>query len=204
MNPLLNRQFPINKMNKEKPYYETIPTSMCDFQSFYKKIAHQLPDNCRVVEIGVGDGYSALLLAHELKSLNKNFRLVMIDSCDYGHTDQANTIMRNIILSNLGQYIDFLQIGSLDGSCKFPDNYFDFGFVDASHRYEPTKADVRLWYNKIKDEGILAGHDYFSFENPEVKLAVDEIIPPESLRAENTSKGLGIWWTVKQPTLKMN
>ena len=49
-----------------------------------------------------------------------------------------------------------------------------FVFIDASHLYEQTKADIRLWYRKVKDEGILAGHD---LNQEPVGRAVREVIP---------------------------
>jgi predicted O-methyltransferase YrrM len=181
---------------------------MCDFEAFYRRIAKELPNNCRIAEVGVADGYSALMLAYFLYEEGKNFHLTMIDSCDYGHGDQANEIMKNIIKSELGWYIDFMQVGSLDASCKFNDNSLDFVFIDASHKYEETKADIRLWYRKVKDEGILAGHDYSSPENPGVGMAVNEVIPAtvlkvnetkpsQVLRLEATSNNLGVWWVRK-------
>ncbi len=184
-------------------YYKQIPTSMTDFEGFYRRMAEQLPDGCTIAEVGVADGRSALMLADMLHELGKNFKLTMIDSCDYGHALQSRDIWMNIIKSGF-DCIDFLALGSLDCSCKFADNYFDFVFVDASHKYEPTKADIRLWYHKIKVGGVLAGHDYLCKENPEVRVAVDEVIPIQALRTETTDKGHGLWWTVKSEYIKMN
>jgi len=179
-----------------QPYYQQIPTTMCDFHDFYKRIAKELPDNCRIAEVGVADGYSALMLAYELNLLGKKFEMKMIDSCDYGHWHQANEVMRNIIRSELGGSIDFIQVGSLDASCYFPDNYFHFVFIDASHKYEPTKADIRLWTRKVMDGHILAGHDYHHLE--EVRNAVDEVVSPSILKVEKTTKDYGVWWFLKE------
>ncbi len=188
---------------------------MCDFETFYGRIAIELPDNCNIVEVGVADGYSALMLAYKLTMLGKKFRLTMIDNCDYGRGDQANTIMKNIINSGLGESINFIQAGSLDTSCKFNDGSLDFVFIDASHKYEETKADIRLWYRKVVDGGILAGHDYSSPENEGVGRAVNEVIPDKVLkinesiphlvlRLEPTDKGLGVWWVRKDWQVKIN
>lgn len=168
---------------------------MCDFHDFYRRIAKELPDNCRVAEVGVADGYSALMLAYELHQLGKKFQMKMIDSCDYGRGDQANEVMRNIIRSGLGESIDFVQLGSLDASAKWPDGYFHFVFIDASHLYEPTKADIRLWYRKIMDGYILAGHDY---NQEEVRNAAEEVVPKSILQIEKTSKDYGVWWFKKE------
>lgn len=172
-----------------------------DFEDFYTMVANELPDNCNIAEIGVADGRSALFLAYRLRSIGKSFNLYMIDNCDYGKEEQRHTITGNIILSGI-RNIRFLEMSSLDASCKFPDGLFDFVFIDASHLYEETKADVRLWSHKVKDGGILSGHDYYCCEG--VKAAVDEIIPSEILHLEQTSKGYGVWWIVKTHKLRLN
>ncbi len=189
-------------MNVTRHYYKNIPTSMTDFEVFYNNVASELPDNCVVVEVGVADGRSALYLADRLNEMGKKFKMYMIDNLDYGHMDQANTILTNIHKSGF-TCIDFYHTGSLDSSCKFNDNSLDFVFIDASHKYQETKADILLWSRKVKDGCILAGHDYTSPENPEVKQAVDEIIPSEILNVENTEQGNGVWWFRKENNLKL-
>ncbi len=175
---------------------------MTDFEGFYRRVADQLPNNSKVAEVGVADGRSALMLADMLHELGKDFTMVMIDNCDYGSKNQVHDIWNHI--RNAGfKNVDFWDMGSLDASCRFKDSFFDFVFIDASHRYELTKADIRLWYHKIKEGGILAGHDYLCDENPDVRIAVDEVIPIEALRTETTDRGHGLWWTVKSEIIKM-
>lgn len=202
---------------------------MCDFEDFYYQMAEELPDGCVIAEVGVADGYSALYLAEQLRSRGKDFTLYMIDSLDYGGKDQLNTIIHHVMASGL-RGISIMPFSSLDASCKFPDNHFDMVFIDASHKYEETKADIRLWYHKVKELGILAGHDYYM---PEVRKAVDEVIPvtytrppipngehppyekaevyfqelfkPEQcLHINETAKNLGVWEVRKKFYLKMS
>ena len=45
-------------------------------------------------------------------------------------------------------------------SKSFPDEYFDFIYLDADHTYEGIKRDLNCWYPKVKNGGILSGHDY--------------------------------------------
>lgn len=42
----------------------------------------------------------------------------------------------------------------------FPDNYFDFVYVDGDHSYKGSKSDLRNYYAKVKRGGVIAGHDY--------------------------------------------
>ena len=189
---------------------------MFDFAAFYDRIAKELPNDCKVLECGVANGDSALFLAQKLHDYGKNFKLYMVDSMDYGKYIQICTIYENIIKSGLGANIEVVPFESLEAAEKFNDGYFDFVYIDSSHEYHSTKKEISAWYKKVKDEGILAGHDYNA---PEVKQAVDETIPtyfirtdiadrtfePEKvLHTENTNNGWGLWWLRKQWYLSLN
>ena len=58
----------------------------------------------------------------------------------------------------------------------FPDGYFDCVFIDTSHRYEHTKAEIAAWESKIRSGGILSGRDYHAKReiHKGVTIAVDE------------------------------
>jgi predicted O-methyltransferase YrrM len=66
-----------------------------------------------------------------------------------------------------------LKMLTTDAVKQFPDKYFDFIFIDASHDYESCKRDIQDWFPKIKEGGYITGHDYHP--NFGVKQAVDEI-----------------------------
>lgn len=55
---------------------------------------------------------------------------------------------------------------------EFPDKYFDFVYIDADHSYQSVKNDILAWSSKVKDGGILAGHDYIMNS---VKQALEEV-----------------------------
>lgn len=177
--------------------YKDIPGEMCDFRQYYRSIAEKLPDSCRVIEVGVADGHSAIYLAEILADMGKPFHLYMIDSLAYGGTEQANTIIKNIIRSGLGDSITFLQMSSLDASCKYPDNWAHFVFLDSSHSFEQTKAEARLWYRKVMFGQTLAGHDYNIEGGIEVYNAVNEVFTGIEFRNHITEKELGVWSTRK-------
>ena len=43
---------------------------------------------------------------------------------------------------------------------EFDNEYFDYVYIDSDHSYECVKKDINQWYPKIKEGGIIAGHDY--------------------------------------------
>lgn len=57
----------------------------------------------------------------------------------------------------------------------FENNYFDWIYIDANHDYDFVKFDIYNWSNKIKNDGLICGHDYCWKSNGVVK-AVDEFI----------------------------
>lgn len=190
---------------------------MFDFASFYDRIASQLPNDCVVCEVGVANADSALYLAKKLLNLDKKFKLYMVDNLDYGGVEQLCTIYENVIKSGLGRNIKVIPKDSIEASKLFNNDSLDFVFLDSSHLYEPTKEEIKAWYPKLKDDCILAGHDFFGHE--QVRKAVEEILPfqikrqtiddPETeqyqefepeqfLFTEQTSNWFGVWYVQKR------
>lgn len=56
---------------------------------------------------------------------------------------------------------------------QLPNNYFDLIFIDADHSYESVKKDILKYTPKLKENGILSGHD---IDYPGVNKAVNELI----------------------------
>ena len=88
---------------------------MFDFPHFYQRIAKELPNDCKICEVGVADGDSALFLAQELNRLGKKFKLYMVDNMDYGKYLQMKTIYQNIIKSELAGVITIESEPAMDG-----------------------------------------------------------------------------------------
>lgn len=62
---------------------------------------------------------------------------------------------------------------------EYNNNTFDMIYIDADHSYESTKNNILKWFPKVKNEGIICGHDYFMIG---VKQAVDEILGFENIK----------------------
>jgi|TARA_R110002096_G_C14344763_1_gene702550 hypothetical protein len=59
-------------------------------------------------------------------------------------------------------------------SQKIEDKSLDFIFIDADHSYEQTKNDILTWSPKVKDGGMILGHD-LNWDG--VRIAVNELLP---------------------------
>lgn len=86
----------------------------------------------------------------------------------------SNELTEGKVILNIGFDLDLLP--------TFPDHYFDWVYVDTSHRYEHTWKELQLLKLKVKKDGIIAGDDWEL--NPEhknygVSQAVHEFILQE-------------------------
>jgi len=83
----------------------------------------------------------------------------------------------------------FSQGKSLDALEFVEDESCDLIYIDGDHRYEGVLADLKGWRNKLKDGGIMAGHDW-SWES--VKKALKEEIGDKDYTLFN-----GDSWAIK-------
>ena len=61
-------------------------------------------------------------------------------------------------------------------SARFPDNYFDWIYMDGNHQYEFVKQDLELYLPKVKSEGLVAGDDYAQDPNNWTKDGVTRAV----------------------------
>lgn len=85
---------------------------------------------------------------------------------------------------------------------QFEDNYFDFVYIDANHKYEYIKQDIELWYPKVKKGGVFAGHDYYNSNILNicgVKRAVTEWTKKENIvdKVVITQEIIPSWFIIK-------
>jgi len=54
---------------------------------------------------------------------------------------------------------------SMEAVKDFEDNSLDFVYIDANHRFKFIAEDMMEWAKKVKEGGVLAGHDYAFFRH---------------------------------------
>lgn len=137
-------------------------------------------------EIGVLRGEFSMLLLSKWKGS----KLYSIDSWKHyeeGYFDSNNSpddiqeqsyATATANLAPFGKRSEILRMSSKEASGFFEDERLDFVFIDANHSYEACLEDIRLWFPKVKTNGVIAGHDYTnavrSYATFGVKRAVKE------------------------------
>lgn len=129
--------------------------------------------HCDVVcEIGVKQGFHfAYLIAH-------NPREAVAIDCWGGPADKLPKFKRSVADK---PFVKILQKYSMEAVKDFPDEYFDYIFVDADHTYEGISKDLTDWYPKVKKGGIFCGHDYVVAKRCGVIQAVDEFVKKNNI-----------------------
>jgi hypothetical protein len=126
----------------------------------------QLPENSRIVEIGVLNGnYSQVLLKFN------PYMLYLIDSYEgteivSGDKDgnnlvsyKPNELRKEILNKFTNPNVLFLHHRSTILE-TFPDNYLDLIYISGDQSFEEVEYNLRLSYKKIKHNGWICGHKY--------------------------------------------
>ena len=158
---------------------------------YLNEVLNLLPQNPTCVEIGVEKGHFSKLI---LEVLNPG-KLFLVDPWHVGHDINEQETYGDILYNLPTAYStedDYKDIHnqfyneiknnqvivrpdfSYNVVNDFPDNYFDFIYIDSCHLYNAVKADLNMFLPKLKEGGLMSGHDYMVFDNFGVIEAVDE------------------------------
>lgn len=160
------------------------------------RLLRGMPKNSRCAEIGVYQGqFSAAIL-----EIVEPRELHLIDAWKFvpdpaysqswfgGKIGQSQAVMDRIFQSVQKRFAaemasDRVKVHrglSTAIAGQFPDQYFDWVYIDADHTYEAVKQDLQAFYPKVRDGGLIAGDNYG--DRPDwwwkdgVKRAVDEFV----------------------------
>jgi len=156
-----------------------------NFQEVYSNAVNMFADNSLFVEIGSWKGTSSTYMGVELINANKkNTKFVCIDTWgenDDGEYLSEDSIINNTVYQEFLNNIKPLQEEGLNiipiknrsdlAVTEFADNSIDFIYIDGSHLYENVKNDILLYLSKMKNNSIIAGHDW---QSDDVRRAVEE------------------------------
>lgn len=133
-----------------------------------------LPKEAVVGEIGVSRGdYSEKILAQSLPQ-----KLHLIDSW----TEKPYRGRKEFVENRFAKEINLGQVFICQGFStnvleNFDDGYFDWVYIDSNHTYKTTARELEICQNKVKPNGIIAGHDYVTGYWPQkIRFGVIEAV----------------------------
>lgn len=139
-------------------------------------LLRRMPTNSVCAEIGAWKGdFSARIL-----KIVQPARLHLVDpwkyedSATYEHAWYGGSVgsnqahmdrVHNSVVARFRKQIDAGVVvvhrsSSTGASAGFPDEYFDWVYIDGNHLYECVKADLNNFYPKVKYGGFITGDDY--------------------------------------------
>jgi hypothetical protein len=147
----------------------------CKILSDRLELLKKIPSGAIVAELGVEKG----IFSKQILELNKPKVLHLVDlwatnsrfenlyeevKYKFRHEIETKTVE-----INKGYSTEILK--------SFPDKYFDWVYIDTVHDYLLTKQELEICLVKVKDNGIIAGHDYTTrSRSAGVKLGVIEAV----------------------------
>jgi predicted O-methyltransferase YrrM len=154
-----------------------------DFVYVYQRMVDRFPAGSVFVEVGVWKGCSAIYMGEAIRESGKAIEFWAVDhfkgspehiAREPGTCEKLLQIVEsNVEAAGLDDYVNVLVAPSIEAAKTFLDGSLDFAYIDAAHEYDAVYADIRAWWPKIKQGGVMAGHDY-SRRGPGVIKAVDE------------------------------
>ncbi|SRR6056297_358368 len=123
-----------------------------------KELLEMLPKNGIVAELGVDEGK----FSESILNINNPRKLHLID---YWGTKRYNQRKRKKVEERFISQIRNNRVEIIIGLSnnvvtRFPDEYFDWIYIDTSHSYEDTIKELEGYRTKIKSNGFITGHDY--------------------------------------------
>lgn len=172
-----------------KHFYSDVPGWSKYITDFYRIMVQALPEGAQVVEVGTHWGRSAAFMAVEMANAGKGQHLTCVDlwedvtphlkgpkCADEGFPIATlEAFVRNMQPLHEAGHADIVTVlpkASVEAAEEFQDESLDLVFLDGDHSYEGVDADIKAWWPKVKQGGILGGHDFGDIAVPGVTVAV--------------------------------
>jgi len=148
-------------------------------------------------EIGVNSGEHS----YSMFRTGKVKKLYLIDPYEeYSEMSDLNIAKEKAYNLLKNENVGFIYKKSKDAIKDIP-NSLDFVYIDGAHDYDNVKKDIRNYWEKVKDGGVLGGHDCANgkgFENESangVIQAVVEFVAENNLKLYIENRE---WWVIKE------
>lgn len=139
-------------------------TAACILLPDRVELLHRLPKGGIVAEVGVAQGdFSGRIWqenAPKVLHLIDYWSGAASESGKVGAVTDYERVQHRFAAGLANGQIKLHRGWSWEELAKFPDNTFDWIYIDAAHDYESVAKDLVAAMGKIKSEGYICGHDY--------------------------------------------
>ncbi len=153
-----------------------------DYEDLYRELAQRIPDGGKFAEVGCWLGRSLGAFNAFAREAGKSISLVAVDTFQgapvngeqaailEAHGGNVEKVFRaNMAALGLNEELTVIAGDSADSASQIDVETLDAVFIDASHEEKDVLRDIRAWFPKIKERGVVCGHDY---DKPGVAAAV--------------------------------
>lgn len=160
----------------------------------------ELGDDLTGCELGVCKGFT---LRHFLDLAPQITKVYAVDSWTpymdwWGPvTQQMVDNWREYAMTLLDPYMDKIELLEMDATMAasyIPDQSLDYIFIDGDHSYSAVVRDLDNYWDKVKTDGIFAGHDW---NLPAVNQAVNEFRQKNNITSEIRFTQSNVWFWYK-------
>jgi hypothetical protein len=137
----------------------------CRFVESRLKILEYLPKNSVVAEVGTQYGH----FAEKILAIAKPKKLHLIDYNFDLFKAEISKKPKSLVQEGIENGTVELHEGDSSTILRsFPDEYFDWIYIDADHAYQGVCKDIQQGYTKIKAAGMMVFNDYTNWSVCEV------------------------------------
>jgi protein-L-isoaspartate O-methyltransferase len=137
----------------------------CRFLESRLKMLEYLPKNSVVAEVGTQYGY----FAEQIMAIAKPKKLHLLDYSFDLFKAEISKKQKSLVQEGIENGTVELHEGDSSTNLRsFPDEYFDWIYIDADHAYQGVCKDIQQGYTKVKAEGMMVFNDYTNWSVCEV------------------------------------
>ena len=93
------------------------------------------------------------------------------------NSQHLDALVKTYMVTNeYGDRCNILKMSSIEAAKRFQDRELDFVYIDANHSFYGCSTDLEWWWCKVKQGGIVAGHDYHNEKREWGQCGVKEAV----------------------------
>ena len=174
-------------------FYQNVPGFFNEsHEQLFNQIMDNSPDHGVWVEIGafLGKSISYAVCQSLLRQKYYSFHTIdlwkphMETAGFYQQFNVDENKLYEIFLKNINPIknrVRYYKKSSVETATLFEDKSVDIIYIDGRHSYSSVTDDIKAWYPKMKESGVMGFDDYLNPNFEGCKKAIDEFVKEHNL-----------------------